>query len=65
MHRLHHVLKDGVEELARLLRIPVGKQLHRALEVGEEDGDLLTLSFERALRGENLLGEMLGGVGLR
>ena len=46
MHRLHHVLEDGVEELARLLGIAVGEQLHRALEVGEEHGDLLALTLE-------------------
>ena len=62
---LHHVLEHGVEELARLLGIAVGEQLHRALEVGEEDGDLLALAFERGLGGEDLLGEVLGGVGVR
>ena len=40
------------------------EQLHRALEVGEEHGDLLALALEGALRGEDLLGEVLGGVGL-
>ena len=44
---LHHPLEHGVEELARLLGIAVGEQLHRALEVGEEDGDLLALALER------------------
>ncbi len=61
---LHHPLEDGVEELPRLLGVPVGEQLHRALEVGEQDGDLLALAFESGLRGEDLLGEVLGGVGL-
>jgi hypothetical protein len=31
----------GVEELARLLGIAVGEQLHRALEISEEDRHLL------------------------
>ena len=44
---LHHPLEDGVQKLPRLLGIAIGQQLHRALEVGEEDGDLLAL----ALRG--------------
>ena len=65
MDRLHHPLEHGVEELARLLGIAVGEQLHRALEVGEEHRHLLALAFEGGLRGEDLLGEMLGGVGLR
>ena len=62
---LHHALEDGIEELARLLRIAVGEQLHRALEVGEEHGDLLALAFEGSLGGEDLLGEVLRRVGLR
>ena len=61
---LHHALEDRVEELARLLGIAVGQQLHRALEVGEEHGDLLALAFQRGLRGQDLLGEVLGRVGL-
>ena len=64
MDGLHHPLEDGVEELPRLLGVAVGEQLHRALQVGEEDRDLLALALEGALRGENLLGEVLGGVGL-
>jgi hypothetical protein len=64
VHGLHHPLEHGVEELSRVLWITVGEQLHRALEVGEEDGDLLTLALERALRGQNLLGEMPRRVGL-
>jgi hypothetical protein len=63
MYRLHHVLEDGVEELARLLGIAVGQQLHGALEVGKEDGDLLSLALENALRAENLLREMPGMLG--
>ena len=65
MDGLHHPLEDGVEEVARLLGIAVSEQLHRPLEVGEEDGHLLTLAFEAALRRENLLGEVPRGVGLR
>ena len=60
--RLHHVLEDGVEELPGLLGIAVGQQLHRALEVGEEHRHLLALALERALGGEDLLGEVLGRV---
>ena len=47
--RLHHPFEDRVEKLARLLRITVGEQLHRALQVGEEHGHLLALTLERAL----------------
>jgi len=55
---VHHQREDGVENLARLFGIPVGEQLHGALEVGEEHGDLLALALERALRSQNLLGEV-------
>src|SRR5262245_42818944 len=63
--RLHHSHDDRVEELAGLLRIAVGKQLHGTLEIGEEDRDLLALTLERAFGGENLFGEVLGGVAPR
>ena len=58
----HHVFEDGVEELARLLGIAVGKQLHRPLQIGEEDRDLLALALQRALGGEDLLGQVLRRV---
>jgi hypothetical protein len=64
VHRLDHPFEDRVEELARLLRVAVGQQLHRALKVGEEDRDLLALALEGGLRGEDLLDEVLRGVGL-
>jgi hypothetical protein len=46
---LHHVLDDRVEELPRLLRVAVGQQLHRALQVGKQNGDLLALTLQRGL----------------
>ena len=49
MDGLHHVLEDGVENLARVLRVTIGQELHRALEVGEEDGDLLAFAFQGGL----------------
>ena len=64
MDGLHHPFKDGVEELACLFWITFGEQLHRAFQVGEQDGHLLALAFHRRLGGEDLLGEMLGGVGV-
>src|SRR6266481_2732777 len=44
--------------------MPVGEELHRALEVREEDRDLLALALEGVARGQDLLREVLGGVGL-
>jgi hypothetical protein len=63
MDGLHHQLEDWIEDLARLLGIAVGEQLHRALEVGEQDSDLLALTFEGGLGREDFLGEVLRGVG--
>jgi hypothetical protein len=62
MDGFHHVVEDWIEELARFLRIPISEQLHRALQIGEEDGDLLALALQGGLRGEDLLGEVLRGV---
>ncbi len=33
----------------RFLRIAVGQELHRVLQVGKEDGDLLTLALQGPL----------------
>ena len=40
----------GIEELPGLLGVAVGQQLHRALEVGKEHGDLLAFAFQGSLR---------------
>jgi hypothetical protein len=37
----HHPLEHGVQDLACVLGIAVGEQLHRALQIGEEHGHLL------------------------
>jgi hypothetical protein len=65
MDGLHHSFEYGIEDLSRLLGVAIGKQLHRALEVGEEHGDLLALALEGALGGEDPLREVLRRVGLR
>ena len=65
MDRLHHALQHRVEELPRFLGVAVGEQLHRALEVGEQNGDLLALALQGGLGGEDLLGEVPGRVGVR
>jgi hypothetical protein len=64
MNGFHHAFEHRVENLAGLLGVPVGQELHRTLEVGEEHGDLLALAFEGGLRGQDAFGEMLGRVGL-
>src|SRR5262245_51878548 len=65
MDGLHHVLEYRVDELAYFLGIAVGKQVHRALQVGEKRCDLLALALDRALGNQDLLGQVLRCVGLR
>ena len=60
---LQHALEDRVEQVPRVLGITVGQELHRALEVGEEDGHLLALALERRARREDLLDEVPRRVG--
>ena len=62
MDGVHHQREDWIDELARVLGIAVGEQLHGALEVGEENGDLFALTFEGSLGGEDLLGKVLWRV---
>jgi len=65
VNRLHHPLNDGIENLSRLLGIAIGQQLHRALEVSEEDRDLFALALQGGLRVEDPLRKVLRRVGLR
>jgi hypothetical protein len=62
---LHHPLEHGIEELAGLFGIAIREELHRAFEVGEENGHLLPLAFQGSLGREDLLGEVFGGVRTR
>ena len=59
---LDHPIEDRVEELARFLWVAVGEQFHETLEVGEQDGHLLALPFQRRLGDEDLFGEVRGRV---
>jgi hypothetical protein len=63
---VHPLGEDGeelVEDRVPLLRVELLGQLHRARHVGEQHRHLLALAFERGLRLQNFLGEMLGRVG--
>src|SRR5262249_44849451 len=59
---LHHPLEHRIQDFSRLLGVAVGKQFHRALEVSEKHRHLLALALKGALGGEDLLGQVLGGV---
>src|SRR6516225_9106023 len=61
---LDHAFEHRVEELLRVLRVAVSKELHRALDIREQHGDLLPLTLESCPGGEDLIGKMLGRVTL-
>jgi hypothetical protein len=65
MDRHHHPFEHRIENLARLLGITIGEQLHRALQIREEHGDLFPLTFQSGLGGEDLLREVLRRIRLR
>src|SRR5215475_6908259 len=54
--------EEPIHDAVPILGIDRLREIHRALHVGEEDGDLLTLSFESAARREDLFDEVLRGV---
>jgi hypothetical protein len=58
----HRVFEDRIKKLARLLGIPVGEQLHRTFQVGEEDGDLLAFALQSALGSQDSFGQVLRRV---
>ena len=62
---LHHEFEHWVEELARLLGVTVGQQLHRTFEIGEQHSDLLALTFDCRLGVQDFRGQVLGCVSLR
>jgi hypothetical protein len=50
MHRRHHKLQHRIDDPARLLGIEVAHQLRRALDVGKQSGDRLTLTLQAPRR---------------
>jgi hypothetical protein len=58
VNRFHHDLEHRIQELSRLLGIAIHQELHRALDVGEDDGDLLALALHRAPEGEDAIGQV-------
>ena len=53
-------LEEAIHDPVPLLGIDLLGEIHRALHVGEEDGDLLALAFERASRGEDFSARCFG-----
>jgi hypothetical protein len=56
-------LEEAIEDLGPRFGIYLLGEIHRALHVGKKDRDLFALAFERGAGSENLLGEVLRGVG--
>ncbi|MCX5738622.1 MAG: hypothetical protein NTZ61_09035, partial [Proteobacteria bacterium] len=56
-------LEEALEDAVPLLGVELPGQFHRALHVREQHRDLLALAFERGLRLQDLVREMLGCVG--
>jgi hypothetical protein len=55
--------EETVKDTVPLLGIDLLGEIHRAFHVCEEHGYLLALAFEGATRSQDLLGEVLRGVG--
>src|SRR5262245_29374284 len=54
--------EEAVHDPVPFLRVDLFGEIHRALHVGEENRDLLTLAFEGTAGGEDLFGEVLWSV---
>ena len=57
-------LEEAIQDAVPLLGIDRLRELQRALHVREEHRDLLALPLEGAPGGQDLVGEVLGGIGL-
>ena len=63
VHAVGQDLEEALQDAVPLLGIELLRQLHRALHVGEEHGHLLALALQGGLRLEDLVGQVLRGVG--
>jgi len=53
-------LEEVLDDTKPLLGIEPFREVHRALDIGEQDGDVLALAFQRGTCLANLVGEVLG-----
>jgi hypothetical protein len=65
MHGFHHHFDRAIEKPLGLLDVQRLNKLGRTLDIGEQDGDLLSLALDHAPRCEDLFGQMRGRVGRR
>jgi hypothetical protein len=60
-----HQLKRPSHDLVDVLWVEAFRERSKPRDVDEEDRHLLAFALERALGGEDFLGQVLRGVGLR
>jgi hypothetical protein len=63
MNGFHHNVNGRVKEFLSIFRVEVSDEFSGVFDVGKQHGDLLAFTFQGTARGEDFLGEILGGVG--
>jgi hypothetical protein len=62
VYGVHHEVDGGIKEFLGLFGIKVSDQLSGVLDVGEQDRDLLAFALQGTSRGQNLVGQVMGGI---
>ena len=65
MHGIHHHAERRIQDAPRVLRVGAFDQRERALDVGEQHGDLLALALAGPRASEDALGQVPRRAGLR
>ena len=65
VHRVHHGMQGGIQELLGRLGVEIANQGHGVLDIRKEHRDLLALAGQGGARRADLLGEGRGGVSAR
>jgi hypothetical protein len=63
MHRLHHALNGGIEELLCGFRVEVPDDLSRVFDVGKQDRHLFAFAFQGSAGSQDLFRKMCRRVG--
>jgi len=59
---LNHAVEHRSEELLCSLGVAVKKDLHRVLDIGEQNGDLFALALDAGPCAQDLIGQVLRGI---
>jgi hypothetical protein len=65
VHSVREDREEALQDPVPVFWVDRLREIHRALEVSEEDRDLLAFALEGAARCENLFGEVFRRVGAR